>query len=325
MSDRDFLIVNGLGKRFPLRHGGAVHAVRDVTFSQRRGSTLGVVGESGCGKSTLARLILHLVPPSEGEVVVDGDALARLSPAQLRAKRRHMQMIFQDPQASLDSRMKVGALLAEPLVIHRIGTAAERRARVAALCELVGLAPDAPRRFPHEFSGGQRQRIAIARALALSPALIVADEPVSALDVSIQAQILNLLVDLRGRLGLTYVLISHDLAVIRHVSDSVAVMYLGEVVEFAGADRLFDAPAHPYTRSLLAAVLEADGKPAQAPVALAGEPPDPSAPPPGCPFHPRCPDVRPICATTPPPERDIGSHGDPHRVRCWLHVPGQPG
>ena len=322
MSERDFLIVNGLGKRFALRGGGAVHAVRDVTFTHRRGATLGVVGESGCGKSTLARLILHLVPPSEGEVVVDGDALARLGPAQLRRKRRHMQMIFQDPQASLDSRMKVGALLAEPLVIHRIGTSAERAARVASLCELVGLDPEAPRRFPHEFSGGQRQRIAIARALALSPSLIVADEPVSALDVSIQAQILNLLVDLRARLALTYVLISHDLAVIRHVSDQVAVMYLGEIVEFAPAARLFAQPAHPYTRSLLDAVLEADGVPAGAPSALAGEPPDPSAPPPGCAFHPRCPQARPICAATAPPERDIGAAGAPHRVRCWLHVAG---
>jgi oligopeptide/dipeptide ABC transporter ATP-binding protein len=323
VTDRAFLIANGVGKRFPLRRGGGqVQAVRDVSFAHPRGATLGIVGESGCGKSTLARMILHLVPPSEGEVLVDGDILGRLSRGELRRKRRHMQMIFQDPQASLDSRMKVGALLAEPLVLHRIGSRKERRARVAALCELVGLAPDAPLRFPHEFSGGQRQRIAIARALALSPALIVADEPVSALDVSIQAQILNLLVELRARLGLTYVLISHDLAVIRHASDSVAVMYLGELVEFAAAEQLLEHPAHPYTRSLLAAVLEADGVPARAPVALAGEPPDPTAPPPGCAFHPRCPEARPICAATPPPERDIGPPGRPHRVRCWLYMSG---
>ena len=320
MSDGSFLVVSGLGKRFPLRGGRAVQAVRNVSFTHPRGATLGVVGESGCGKSTLARLILHLIPPSEGEVAVDGDMLSRLRAPELRRKRRHMQMIFQDPQASLDPRMRVGALLAEPLLIHRIGTAAERRARVAELSELVGLAPDAPLRFPHEFSGGQRQRIAIARALALSPALIVADEPVSALDVSIQAQILNLLVELRARLALTYVLISHDLAVVRHVSDSVAVMYLGEIVEFAAADALFETPAHPYTRSLLASVLEADGAPVTARPLLAGDPPDPSAPPPGCAFHPRCPQAHALCATTAPPERDIGPTGRPHRVRCWLYA-----
>ncbi len=319
MSARDFLVAQGLGKSFPLKGGGAVQAVRDISFAHARGATLGIVGESGCGKSTLARLLLHLVAPTSGEVFVDGDALRRLTPAQMRRKRRHMQMIFQDPQASLDQRMKVGDLLAEPLAIHRIGSVAERRVRVSELCELVGLPQDAPRRFPHEFSGGQRQRIAIARALALSPALIVADEPVSALDVSIQAQILNLLVDLRARFALTYVVISHDLAVIRHVSDSVAVMYLGEIVEFAAAEALFAAPAHPYTATLLAAVLEADGSPLR-PQSLAGEPPDPSAPPPGCAFHPRCAQAMPVCATTAPPERDVGQPGFPHRVRCWLHA-----
>jgi oligopeptide/dipeptide ABC transporter ATP-binding protein len=320
MTGRDFLVAEAVGKSFALKHGGTVQAVRGVSFSHRRGATLGVVGESGCGKSTLARLLLHLVAPSTGHVLVDGDRLDRLSPAALRRKRCHMQMVFQDPQASLDPRMRVRDLLAEPLRIHRIGSAAERQRRVAELCALVGLPTDAATRFPHEFSGGQRQRIAIARALALSPALVVADEPVSALDVSVQAQILNLLAELRRKLALTYVLISHDLAVVRHVSDTVAVMYLGQIVEFAEVDALFDAPAHPYTRSLLDSVLEVGATPEAA--ALQGDPPDPAAPPPGCAFHPRCPAAMPRCAVEAPPEVELGSPMHPHRVACWLHVRG---
>jgi oligopeptide/dipeptide ABC transporter ATP-binding protein len=316
----DFLIVDHVGKIYPLKGGRSLRAVRDVSFRQRRGETLGIVGESGCGKSTLARLILHLTPASEGQVVVDGDALASLTPGALRRKRRDMQMIFQDPQASLDPRMRVGALIAEPLAIHCIGNRAEQARRVAELCDLVGLPDEALRRYPHEFSGGQRQRIAIARALASGPALVVADEPVSALDVSIQAQILNLLTEIRGRLGLTYVFISHDLAVVRHISDRVAVMYLGEIIELAEADAFFAGPAHPYARMLLASVLE----PGVARVAgdtARGEPPSPADPPTGCTFHPRCPHAMPRCSQEAPPERNIAATGvAPHLVRCWLHA-----
>jgi oligopeptide/dipeptide ABC transporter ATP-binding protein len=319
MTKRDFLIVDHVSKRYALKGGGTLPAVRDVSFTQSQGETLGVVGESGCGKSTLARLLLHLTPPSDGAVYVDGDALGALTPAELRRKRRDMQMIFQDPQASLDPRMRVGDLLAEPLIIHRIGTKPERQRKVAELCALVGLPEDAPKRYPHEFSGGQRQRIAIARALTLEPALIVADEPVSALDVSIQAQILNLLVDIRGRFGLTYVFISHDLAVIRHISDTVAVMYLGEIVEMGAADDLFAAPAHPYAQMLIAAVLE-PGEAAGNTTVVKGEPPNPEAPPSGCSFHPRCPMAMEKCRTETPPELDIGQSGRSHRVRCWLHA-----
>jgi oligopeptide/dipeptide ABC transporter ATP-binding protein len=315
----DFLIVDHVSKRYDLKGGGTLQAVRDVSFAQAQGETLGVVGESGCGKSTLARLLLHLTPPSAGTVYVGGDALGLLTPGGLRTKRRDMQMIFQDPQASLDPRMKVGDLLAEPLIIHRIGTKPERQKKIAELCQLVGLPEDALKRYPHEFSGGQRQRIAIARALALEPALIVADEPVSALDVSIQAQILNLLVDIRGRFGLTYVFISHDLAVIRHISDTVAVMYLGEIVEMGAAEDVFAAPAHPYAQMLIAAVLEPGEAPGDTGV-VRGEPPNPEAPPPGCGFHPRCPLAMDKCRETAPPELDVGQPGRPHRVRCWLHA-----
>ncbi len=252
----EILRVENVSKHFVLKGGGMLQAVREVSFRQERGETLGVVGESGCGKSTLARLILHLMPPSSGEVFVEGEALGQLSPGTLRRKRRHMQMVFQDPQTSLDPRMRVGRLLEEPLAIHGVGDRAERARRVAELCDLVGLPGDAVLRFPHEFSGGQRQRISIARALALEPALIVADEPVSALDVSIQAQILNLLLDIRRRFSLSYVFISHDLAVVRYVSDRVAVMYLGEIVEMAEADDFFAGPGHPYAQMLLSAVLD---------------------------------------------------------------------
>jgi len=320
MIDRDFVVVDDVSKAFRLRGGGVLHAVRGVSLRVARGETLGVVGESGCGKSTLARLILHLITPSAGQVVLDGEHLGRLTPAALRRKRRHMQMIFQDPQAALDPRMRVGDLLAEPLLVHRIGTAAERARRVAELCDLVGLPDDAAARWPHEFSGGQRQRISIARALALGPSLVVADEPVSALDVSVQAQILNLLADLRQRFDLTYVFISHDLAVIRHISDRVAVMYLGELVELADVDRFFAGPAHPYARALLSAVLEPGAHADESHRPVAGDPPSPESPPSGCFFHPRCPAAMERCRGTAPPPRDIGTPGAPHLVRCWLHA-----
>ena len=314
----EFLVVDRVSKRYKLPGGRDVMAVRDVSFTQAKGETLGIVGESGCGKSTLAQLILNLVPPTSGEVRFRGARLAALKPAALRRMRRDMQMIFQDPRSSLDPRMRVGRLLEEPLVIHRVGTVDERRARVEELLALVGLPAEATRSFPHEFSGGQRQRIAIARAIALSPALIVADEPVSSLDVSIQAQILNLLIELRHRLGLTYVFISHDLAVVRHLADTVAVMYLGEIVEHVAAERLFEAPAHPYTRSLLAAVPEVGGKHASARDVVESETGSAEARPSGCAFHPRCPVAQPRCRSEPPPLIATGAEQN-HRVRCWLY------
>jgi oligopeptide/dipeptide ABC transporter ATP-binding protein len=315
----EILRVEGVSKGFALKGGGTLQAVRGVSFRQEKGETLGVVGESGCGKSTLARLLLHLMPPTAGEVFVEGEALGRLGPAALRRKRRHMQMVFQDPQTSLDPRMRVGRLLEEPLVIHGVGSRAERARRVAELCELVGLPGDAAGRFPHEFSGGQRQRISIARALALEPALIVADEPVSALDVSIQAQILNLLLDVRRRFALSYVFISHDLAVVRYVSDRVAVMYLGEIVELAEADAFFAGPGHPYAQMLLSAVLDPGEGGRRERTAVRGEPPSPEAPPSGCSFHPRCPFAMERCREASPPPFDIGPSSHPHPVRCWLH------
>jgi oligopeptide/dipeptide ABC transporter ATP-binding protein len=314
----DFLVVDRVSKRYRLPGGGDVLAVHEVSFTQAKGETLGVVGESGCGKSTLARLILHLVPPSSGEVRFRGERIAALKPAALRQLRRDMQMVFQDPRSSLDPRMRVGRLLEEPLLIHGIGTPNERRARVDELLDLVGLPVESARRFPHEFSGGQRQRIAIARAIALSPALIVADEPVSSLDVSIQAQILNLLIELRGRLGLTYVFISHDLAVVRHLADSVVVMYLGEIVEHAEAGLVFDQPAHPYTRSLLAAVPDVGGERASERDIVQGDIASAEARPSGCGFHPRCPVAEARCRTEAPPVVAIGA-GQRHRVRCWLY------
>ena len=310
--------VRNLSKTFALKGGGTLKAVRDVSLRVAKGETLGIVGESGCGKSTLARLLLHLISPSSGEVIINGEVLGKLSAKLLRAKRRDAQMIFQDPQASLDPRMKVAALIEEPLVIHRIGTAAERTQRVQELCALVGLPADAASRFPHEFSGGQRQRIAIARALALEPALIVADEPVSALDVSIQAQILNLLTELKKKFGLTYVFISHDLAVIRHISDKVAVMYLGQIVESGTADAVLGNPAHPYTQMLMAAVLEPGIK--QPAMAVTGEPPNPESPPPGCGFHPRCPHAMDICRARAPVIKTIGAPEQQHTTQCWLYA-----
>ncbi len=249
----------------------------------------------------------------------DGADLLALDPPALRAARRDMQMIFQDPFASLDPRLRVGAIVAEPLVIHGIGSRRERRRAVAELIETVGLDADAATRYPHEFSGGQRQRIGIARAMALEPRLIIADEPVSALDVSIQSQILNLMVDLRRRFGLAYIFISHDLAVVEHVADAVAVMYLGRIVEYAAVDDLFARPGHPYTAALISAVPEPDPARRRDRVVLKGDMPNPENPPPGCPFHPRCPKAMDACRTTPPAETDIGTAGHPHLVRCHLY------
>jgi len=300
--------------------GGVIRAVNGVSLAQSKGETLGLVGESGCGKSTLGRLALRLIEPTSGDIHFDGADLRALSPSQLRRRRRDMQLIFQDPFASLDSRMKVSAIVGEPLEIHAIGNRRSRAAEVARLLELVGLPPEAASLYPHEFSGGQRQRIGIARAVALAPKLIVADEPVSALDVSIQAQILNLLVDLKARLGLAYLFISHDLAVIRYISDRVAVMYLGRIVELASVEQIFERPAHPYTQALIAAIPQPDpDRPTQRNV-IRGDPPSPENLPTGCPFHPRCPQATESCRTREPVERDIGGPGAPHLVSCHLYA-----
>jgi oligopeptide/dipeptide ABC transporter ATP-binding protein len=307
-------------KHFPVKGTGrTIHAVNGVSLEIAPGETLGIVGESGCGKSTLGRLVLRLIEADSGEIRFEGEDLRRLSPAALRAVRRKMQIVFQDPYASLDPRQSVGDILAEPLVIHGIGNRKSRRARVEELLRLVGLPDDAAGRYPHEFSGGQRQRIGIARAIALEPKLIVADEPVSALDVSIQSQILNLLVDLKRALGLSYLFISHDLSVIEHVSDRVAVMYLGRIVETGRADDLYANPAHPYTQALISAIPEPDPDRPRQRIVLAGDVPNPESLPPGCPFHPRCPKAMPQCAQVPPVSRDIGRDGVSHLVSCHLY------
>jgi len=316
---RPILEVDHAAKHFRGKGGGRLKAVDDVSLALAPGETLGIVGESGSGKSTLGRLMLGLQTPTAGKVRFEGVDLRQLSPPALRRLRRHMQPIFQDPYASLDPRFTVGQSIAEPLVIHRIGDAAARRRRVAELLEIVGLELDAATRYPHEFSGGQRQRIGIARAIAPEPKLIVADEPVSALDVSIQSQILNLLIELRARLGLSYVFISHDLAVVEHISDRVAVMYLGRIVELAETAVLYRRAAHPYTQALISAIPEADPAQRRERIILAGDAPNPEEPPPGCPFHPRCPKVMPQCLSLEPPWIDLGSKDSPHAVSCHLY------
>ena len=304
-----FLELRDVKTHFPVEHGlvfrkrvGTVRAVDGVSLTLRQGEILGLVGESGCGKSTLGRTILQLLPASEGTVVLGGRNLTALRGAELRAARADFQMIFQDPYASLNPRMTVFDTLAEAIRAHHVLPAGELPARVAALMEKVGLAPRYQRKYPHEFSGGQRQRIAIARALAVEPKLIVADEPVSALDVSIQAQIINLLAKLSRELGLTLVFISHDLAVVRHIADRIAVMYLGKIVELGSAAEVFDRPLHPYTQALVSAVPVPD--PAREKlrqrVVLAGDPPSPLNPPSGCAFHPRCQFAVEACKATVP-------------------------
>jgi oligopeptide/dipeptide ABC transporter ATP-binding protein len=312
------LEVRALVKDFPVK-GGRIHAVNGVSFSQARGETIGIVGESGCGKSTLARAVLRLLEPTSGQVAFDGEDLLRLPPRALRRRRRDMQIVFQDPYASLDPRVRIGASIEEPLVIHRFGSRAERTRRVAELLEMVGLGAAAAARYPHEFSGGQRQRIGIARAIAAGPKLVIADEPVSALDVSIQSQILNLLVELRARLALSLLFISHDLAVIRHISERVAVMYLGQLVEVGDAPTIYEQPAHPYTQALLSAIPQPDPERRRKRIVLAGDVPNPEHPPAGCPFHPRCPQAMDRCRTEVPLERNLGTAARPHLVRCHLY------
>jgi oligopeptide/dipeptide ABC transporter ATP-binding protein len=278
-----------------------VRAVDGVDLRVRRGETFAIVGESGCGKSTLARLLLRLIDPSGGTIRYEGADLAALAPADLRAKRRDLQFIFQDPFSSLNPRMTVGALIEEPMRTHDIGTPSDRPGRVAALLSRVGLMPDYANRYPHEFSGGQRQRIGIARALASGPKVLVGDEPVSALDVSIQAQVVNILEDLKAEFGLTLVIIAHDLAVIRHMADRVAVMYLGKIVEVATVDELFSAPRHPYTAALIAAIpVPQVGARSDAPP-VEGDPPNPINLPAGCRFHPRCAFAQDVCRAKEPP------------------------
>ncbi len=316
----ELLRVRELSRHFPARSGkGVIRAVDGVSLVLNAGETVAIVGESGCGKSTLGRTILRLIEPSAGHIEFNGVDLGALSQRALRAMRREMQMIFQDPFASLDPRLRVGAIIAEPLVIHRIGDRVSRREAAFELMKTVGLEPEAAARYPHEFSGGQRQRIGIARALALRPRLIIADEPVSALDVSIQSQILNLLVELKQRFGLSYIFISHDLAVVEHVADTVAVMYLGRIVETAAAGDLFARPSHPYTEALISAVPRPDPGRRGERIVLRGEMPNPENPPPGCPFHPRCPKAMDVCRSTPPPESNISHDGQPHLVRCHLY------
>lgn len=315
------LQIENLTKHFPIKSGvfgresGRVRAVDGVSFELREGETLGLVGESGCGKSTLGRTLLRLIEPTSGRIVWRGRDIVPLSSSDLRPLRREMQIIFQDPYASLNPRMTVGEIIGEAFAIHGLAKGKERRERVLDLMRRVGLRPDHFDRYPHEFSGGQRQRIGIARALAVSPKLIVADEPISALDVSIQAQIVNLLRDLQQELGLTYIFISHDLKIVEYLSDRVAVMYLGRVVEMAPSSDLYREPQHPYTRALLSAVPIPNPSRKRERVILEGDVPNPISPPSGCAFHPRCPLVIDRCRTEAPPLVQIG--GRDHYSACF--------
>ena len=314
--------VEGLKTHFPVRKGvlgrtvGYVYAVDGISFSIREGETLGLVGESGCGKSTVGKTILKLIEPTAGRVRLEGKDITELSRREMRPFRREMQIIFQDPYSSLNPRMSVGNIVGEPFIIHKLASGKDREERVAALFERVGLRPEQMRGYPHEFSGGQRQRIGIARALALNPKLIVADEPVSALDVSIQAQVINLLMDLQEERGLSYLFISHDLAVVEHISHRVAVMYLGKLVELADKKEIYLNPLHPYTEALLSAVPVPD--PAarnKKRILLEGDVPSPIDPPAGCRFHTRCPYVESRCRTEEPAWREVGPG---HWVACHL-------
>jgi oligopeptide transport system ATP-binding protein len=322
---RDELVrVRALVKHFPVEGSDdVVRAVDGVTFEILRGETLGLVGESGCGKSTVGRCVLRLIEPTAGEVTFDGRDVLATGGRELRELRREMQIIFQDPYASLNPRMRVRDIVGEPLVIHGLKNREERRERVAELLKKVGLDPDYMNRYPHEFSGGQRQRIGIARALALNPKLIVADEPVSALDVSVQAQVVNLLQDLQKEFGLTYLFISHGLAVVEHISTRVAVMYLGRIVEIASAEELYARPLHPYTQALLSAIPIPDPKRKRERIILTGDVPTPINPPSGCRFRTRCPAAIPECAEIDPDLREIspGHTAACIRIEGWAEAP----
>lgn len=322
----EVLRVENLRKLFPVRRGvlqrvaGHVRAVDGVSFSIAAGETLCLVGESGCGKSTVGKTILRLQEPTAGQIWLGDTEVTRLNEEQMRAHRRQVQMVFQDPYSSLNPRMRAGQIIAEPLENYDMAQGADKDRQVLALLDKVGLRKDAAERFPFEFSGGQRQRLGIARALALNPRLIVADEPVSALDVSVQAQVLNLLMDLQEEFGLSYLFVSHDLAVVEHIGHRIAVMYLGRIVELAPRDRIFAQPQHPYTEALMAAAPIADPKARSARLVIEGDVPSPMNPPPGCHFHTRCPYAEARCKVDDPPLQEIAPG---HVVACHLRTPAQ--
>ena len=323
-TDQILVRVRNLKKYFPIKSGvlrktvGNIQAVDGISFDIYKGETLGLVGESGCGKSTAGRSILQLEVPTAGTVEFAGRELTTMSGGDLRRARRHMQMIFQDPYASLNPRMTVGNIISEPLAIHGIGDADGRKERVQELLRVVGLNPYFVNRYPHEFSGGQRQRIGVARALATNPSFIVADEPISALDVSIQAQVVNMLDDLKRELGLTYLFIAHDLSMVRYISDRVAVMYLGRIVELSSRDEVYENPLHPYTQALLSAIPipDPDKEAKRQRIILEGDVPSPANPPSGCRFHPRCAYATDVCREVDPEFRNLGTSAKPHMVAC---------
>lgn len=315
------LDVANLKKYYPIKQGvfnktkETVRAVDGVSFKVNKGETLGIVGESGCGKSTTGRMIMRLIEPTDGKVIFEGQDILNLSKHEMRKVRKDIQMIFQDPFASLNPRQTVGQIIEEPMIVHKMGDRKKRQARVQELLELVGLSAYHAKRYPHQFSGGQRQRIGIARALAVEPKLIIADEPVSALDVSVQSQVLNLLQDLQKKLNLTYIFIAHDLSVVRHISNRVGVMYLGKMVELADSETLYREPKHPYTQALLSAVPIPDPENKTKRIILSGDVPSPAHPPSGCPFHDRCPVAKTICSEEIPHLRELA---DGRLVSCHL-------